>query len=248
MIRAALAVAFLVAAPVAAAEEPDGRAIIAKAYEAAGGDAWAQARTLLLKGRATFYSPDAAAPRSTVDDYTMWRIFEADRASAHGEAGKVRIDGRDKGRLIFQSASDGETTWTQRGVVPKAEADAFWASNFGFGVIRHALKPGFTLTRVPDSNVDGHPAFMVRVTDPSGTSTLFGIDKRSSLIRMVGFATPRGWHVRHYDDFDVKPGWTQARKVTLYYNGVKQNELVWTGWTVNGAIDPALFSPENAGK
>ena len=84
---------------------------------------------------------------------------------------------------------------------------------------------------------------MVRVTDPAGTATLFGIDKASAAIRLAGFATPRGWHVRIYDDFVrlKNPDWLQARKVTLYYNGVKANEVFWTGYTINAPIAPDLF-------
>ena len=246
MIRALLAFGFVLLT--AAAPEPDARAIIAKAYGAAGGDSWANARSLELTGRAIFYAPDAAAPKSVADDYRMWRIFEADRSSAHGEAGLVRIDARSGGKLLFQAASDGTTTWTQAGPLSKAQADAFWASNFGFGVIRHALKPGFVLTRLPDDSVDGRGVWTVRVVDPSGTATLFGIDRGSGVIRMVGFATPKGWHVRHYDDFSRRFGWTQARHVTLYYNGVKQNEVFWTGWRIDPPLDRAIFDPSNAGK
>lgn len=214
-------------------DAPDARAIVARAYEAAGGDRWANARSLELRGKLILYAPEGAAPRITADDYRMWRRFETDRRSAHGEAGLVRIDARAGGKLIFQAASDGQVSWNQKGIVPKAEADALWASNFGFGVIRHALKDGFKLTRLPDDSIDGHPVHMVRVTDPAGTATLFGIDRRTGWIRLAGFATPRGWHVRLYDDFVVEPGWTQARKVTLYYNGVKQNEVLWDRWRVN---------------
>jgi hypothetical protein len=149
------------------------------------------------------------------------------------------------GKPLFLVGSDGSTSFNEKGVIPKAEADAFWASNFGFGVIRSALGPGFKLDRLPDDSVDGHPAYMVRVTDPAGTATLFGIDKTSAAIRLAGFATPRGWHVRIYDDF-VRlrdPDWLQARKVTLYYNGVKANEVFWTGYKVNAPIDAALFNP-----
>jgi len=86
---------------------------------------------------------------------------------------------------------------------------------------------------------------MVRLTDPSGTQTLFGIDQRSFAIRMMGFACPRGWHVRTYDDFYRLPGsrWLQARKVTLYYNGVKSNEVTWSDARVNEAIDERVFTP-----
>lgn len=248
MLTRLLALCLAVFAFTAHAEEPDARAILTRAYEAAGGDRWANATSLELRGRLVLYGAEGAAPRVVADDYRMWRIFEADRANAHGEAGLVRIDARTKGKLLFQAASDGETSWNQKGVIPKADADRLWAENFGFGVIRHALKDGFTLTRLPDDSIDGHPVYSVRVTDPAGTSTLFGIDQAKGLIRMAGFATPRGWHTRLYDDFAVAPGWTQAKKVTLYYNGVKQNEVYWDQWQVNPPLDRALFAPSNAGK
>lgn len=239
--RFVLLLLLLLAAPVHAGE-PDARAIIARAYEAAGGDSWARARTLWLKGRAVFYG-DSESPRSVADDYVMWREFEESRSNAHGEAGKVLIHARRDGSTLFLVGSNGELSFNEKGIIPKAEADRFWANNFGFGVIRSALGPGFTLTRLPDDSVDGHASYMVRVTDPAGTTTLFGIDKASHVIRMVGFATPSGWHVRHYDDFVQAPGWTQARSVTLYYNGVVVNRVFWTDWKVNLPLAAGLFDP-----
>ena len=37
--------------------------------------------------------------------------------------------------------------------------------------------------------------------------------------------------------------WLQARRVTLVYNGVKANTIHWERWEIDGAIDPALFTP-----
>ena len=61
----------------------------------------------------------------------------------------------------------------------------------------------------------------------------------------MGFMTPKGWHVRTYDDFVTlkNPRWLQARTVTLYYNGVKANTVYWTKTVVNGPVDDALFAP-----
>jgi hypothetical protein len=101
---------------------------------------------------------------------------------------------------------------------------------------------------VADGNVDGFATFMVRLTDPSGTESLFGIDKKSYAVRMVGFSTPRGWHVRTYSAFfrpKSTPRWLQAGKVTLFYNGIKQNEIHWTQVEVDKPIDPSIFSPKN---
>ncbi len=219
--------------------------LLDRAAEAAGGPEWLNAKSLVLSGTAIFYGPAGAEPRSRATRYTMWRVFDPDRQAAHGAEGKVRILACDGQRQLFTVGYDGTTTWTERGVTPKAEADAFWASNFGFGVIRHARKPGFKAERVPDDAIGTHRLHMVRLTDPSGAATLFGIDARSFAIRMMGFASPRGWHVRTYDDFHRLPGsrWLQARKVTLYYNGVKANEVTWRDTTLNPPIEAAIFAP-----
>lgn len=235
-----VATLLLAAAPGLTAEQ-----ILDRAQEAAGGSEWLHARTLVLSGTAVFYGPSAPEPRSRATSYRMWRVFDPERQAAHGAEGKVRILACDGARQLFTVGYDGAVTWTEGGVTPKAEADAFWASNFGFGIIRHARKSGFKAERVPDDTVAGHPLYMVRLTDPGGTATLFGVDQQSFAIRVMGFASPRGWHVRTYDDFYRLPGsrWLQARKVTLYYNGVKANEVTWADATVNAAIDDAVFTP-----
>ena len=119
------------------------------------------------------------------------------------------------------------------------------ALSFGFGIIRQAFRPGFALARVPDDQHGGHPIHKLRLTDPAGAETLFGIDRATYAIRTMEFATPKGWHLRTYDDFVrlESPRWLQARTVTLYYNGVKQNEVFWTDVQVNAPIERAMFSP-----
>ena len=224
-----------------AAAALSGEKILDRAAEAAGGAEWLSAKTLVLSGTALFYGSSGPEPRSRATDYRMWRVFDPARSAAHGAEGKVRILACDGRRLLFTVGFDGYTTWTERGVTPKAEADAFWASNFGFGIIRHARKPGFKAERMPDDRIERHALYMVRLTDPSGS------DQLSFAIRLMAFASPRGWHVRSYDDFYRPSGsrWLQARHVTLYYNGVKSNEVRWTRTQVNAPIGDALFAPSS---
>lgn len=237
----------LILSPSGLRAEPEisGSDILALAREAAGGDAWVNARTLSLSGRAKFYGIKGHEPRSVADDYRMWRVFDPDREVSHGADGKVRIIAKSGGKLLFEVGFDGETTWTERGIIPKAEADIFWASNFGFGIIRQADKPGFTAARLADDDIAGHALYIVQLTDPDGGETLFGIDQKSHAIRMMGFRTPKGWHHRTYDDFITleNPRWLQARHVTLYYDGRKSNEVFWTETRVNAEIEAGLFSP-----
>ncbi len=247
MSRFILIMALLICAisPAHGAVALDGGGILARATKAAGGDGWANAKTLVLKGRAVFWGADGAKPRSTADDYAMWRVYDPGREAAHGAEGRVRIIAKLKGKHLWTVGFDGETTWNERGIIPKAEADIFWASNFGFGIIRHALQPGFKAERVADGLIGGHKLYLVRLTDPKGGVTLFGVDQKSYAIRTMGFMTPKGWHERHYDDFIRlnNPDWLQARKVTLTYNGVKANEVYWTTTIVNGPVDDGLFVP-----
>lgn len=219
------------------------RQILERAFEAQGGDDWANVRSLKLSGENIFYPGGTNDGRVVADRYVMWRVMDPDRAVAHGPDGKVRIDSFVGTRPMFQIAYDGRQTTTPAGVMPEAEARALWASNFGFGIIRQALKPGFALTRLPDDLVDGHPVYMLRITDPAGQDTLFGIDAASYAIRKAGFTTARGWHERIYSDFTAftNPRWLQAQRVRLYYNGVLQNDLNWREVKVNPALPDAVF-------
>lgn len=231
--------------PVLAEEQLDGKAILALATEAAGGDGWANAKTLELSGHAVFYGREGSEPKSRADDYRMWREFDPARQAAHGAEGKVRIVAKSGDKTIFEVGYDGETTWTDKGIMPKQQADEYWSNNFGFGIIRHANKPGFTATRLADDIFDGNDIYVVELKDPAGTRTLFGIDKAFYAIRTLGFDTPTGWHRRTYRDF-VKlknPDWLQARHVTLYYDDRKSNEVFWTETKVNGPIAPGIFTP-----
>ena len=236
------------ASPVA--PDPAPRALVEQAVAAAGGEAWLNPGSLILTGTADFYSADHAAPVRHADDYRMWRVLDPNRASAHAADGKVRITAKAGGKVLFDVGFDGTTTWNEKGVIPKAEADAYWASNFGFGIIRRALKQGFKIEAAPERSLDGHQLDMVRIADPGGQTTLFGFDHESHFIRYMGFATPRGWHERHYSDFIMlaAPRWIQAREVTLFYNGLRQNTVHWRSVQVGAEIDPAIFAPPTGSK
>jgi len=237
---------FLFAAPVFAHDEAalDARPILERAAQVAGGDDWLNPSTLQLSGHAVFYNPDGAEPRVCSDDYRMWRVFDPDRTASHNAQGKMRIRAVAGEGVMFEIGYDGETTWTQDGIMPRNEADAYWASVFGFGIIRRALGDGFTLTRIPDGDSNGHDTYKIRIADPGGEETIFGIDQQSHYIRTMEFATPRGWHMRVYDDFYTltDPNWVQAGTVTLSYNGVVSNTVYWTETIVNAPIADRIFT------
>ena len=59
----------------------------------------------------------------------------------------------------------------------------------------------------------------------------------------VAFDTERGWHERIYSGFYSNPGasWVQPRRVRLFYNGVKANEVIWTRHLVDAPLPDYLF-------
>ena len=202
--------------------------IVERAYTHAGGEAWVKPTSLLMEGYGLFWRGTEVFAR--YEPYRMWRVYAETKDDAHTADGMVRIEAFKEGQVVFQVSFDGEVTYNQDGPLDdQAESDR-WASNFGFGVIRHALDDGYSVSRLPDDYVDGAIAYTVKVSDPAGGSTLFWIRHGDFAIVSVGFDTPRGWHRRVYSEFfrNEDGGWLQPGRVRLYYDGVKANEIYWT--------------------
>jgi hypothetical protein len=218
----------------------DGREIVARAHAAAGGASWVRPRTLHLIGEGVFYSINGTERH---ERYEMWRVYPAQLGAAHAANGRVRIQSWRDGETALLLAFDGERSYTAAGPQPQSEADWQWSENFGFGVIRYALQDGFLVGRMPDDIVDGHAAYVVRVTDPQGQQTVFSIAQEDFAILRVGFATPRGWHERTYSDFFRRGGvsWVQPGRIRLTYNGVKQNEIFWHDFVLNEDMPESMF-------
>ncbi len=226
-----------------ATENLDARTIVQRAHDAAGGDTWRDARTLILKGEASFFRNGRRDMRADADSYRMWRVLPGYSEDAHTANGMVRFDARRGNTVLCNISFDGENSYDQNGRIDDAAASERWKSNFGFGIIRFALGNGFDLERMADDSVDGHACFFVKVTDPKARTTLFAIDRESYAIRMVGFDTPQGFHHRVYDDFQRRDGlsFTQPRSVRLYYDGLKTADISWLEFEVNPVIDPTVF-------
>jgi len=218
------------------------RTIVERATAQAGGESWRRPTTLFLEGYGTFYAPDGTP--LIHESHEMWRVYPEFRPQAHHADGKVRIESRREGKIVTFLAFDGARTYGLDGILPPSAADKQWAENFGFGVIRFALDPGFTLARQPDDLVDGQAVYRIEVTDPTGAETLFGIARADYAILSVGFATPRGWHERIYSNFYRKPGlsWVQPGRIRLYYNGIKQYEIGWRDFKLNEPMADGLFT------
>lgn len=217
------------------------RTIVERATAAAGGETWRRPRTLYLEGYGTFYNRDGTHLLN--QRHRMWRVYPEFKPDAHNADGKVRVESQRDGVVVNYLAFDGTRSYGLDGILPPSAADTQWAENFGFGVIRFALDAGYTLARQPDDLVDGQPVYRIEVTDPKGGKTLFGIARRTYQVLSVGFSTPRGWHERIYSEFYSKRGinWAQPGRIRLYYNGVKQNEIVWRDFRLNEPIEDALF-------
>ena len=217
--------------------------IVHWAAERAGGDAWLHARTNRMEGRAELCRAGAYGQCVQADRYVMYRVYPTSLESAHAGTGKFRLDATREGQVVFRMSYDGERSYDQDGPIPPERAARREASGFGFSAIRFADQPGFTLQRLADDSVDGHPCFVLRVTDPSGSSTIFGIDQESAYIRLAAWDTPKGWHQRLYSDYYwvPDPGFLQPGRVRLYYAGAKEVDIRWTSATLNEDIPDETF-------
>lgn len=214
--------------------------IMEKAHQKAGGDFWRKPKSLTLKGHAIFYDSDTSYKN---ERHNMWRVFAATKEEAHVANGKVRIESFRAGKPIFVITYDGENTYDLNGKQEKSAADKRWASNFGYGVIRHALDEGYRLEKVADDTVKKEIVYTIKVIDPNQGETFFGIGKESFKIVKVAFQTPRGWHQRIYSQFFSKPEytWLQAGRVELYYEDKMSNEVFWEDFAVNEVLPDSLF-------
>lgn len=218
--------------------------IMQRAHERAGGPFWQKPTSLTLKGYAVFYENGQAVKN---ERHNMWRVFEAEKTEAHAANGKVRIESFRDGQPVFIVTYDGQNTYDLRGKQAPSAADQRWASNFGYGVIRHAFDPGYRLERLADTVLHEAPIYTINVVDPSGSSTQFGITQKDFTIVKVAFQTPHGWHERHYSQFFRKPeySWWQSGKVKLFYDGKRANDVYWEDFAVNEALPDSLFRLSN---
>ena len=214
--------------------------IMQKAHEKAGGEFWRRPKSLTMKGYAIFYL-DGKPVKNEV--HNMWRVFENKKVDAHVANGKVRIESFRDGKPVFIVSYDGENTYDLRGKQEKSAADKRWASNFGYGAIRHALDEGYRLELVQDDTIKNEPAYTIKVIDQKEGETFFGIDKKEFKIVKVAFQTPRGGHERHYSKFFSKPAysWLQSGRVELFYDGKISNEVIWEDFEVNEKLADSLF-------
>jgi len=220
------------------------REIVERVHAAAGGEAWLHAGTNVMRGDATLCRDGDPGRCVHADRYVMYRVYPAElRHGAHAGSGKFRLDAFDGERRIFQIAFDGERSYDQDGPVPPERASADEASAFGFSAIRFALEPGFTVERVVDDQVEGHPCYFIRVTDPTGTRTLFGVDRQDFSVRSASWQTPKGLHQRLYSDFYRvgDAGFLQPGRVRHYYDGVKSVDIRWTSAVIGEPIPDSVF-------
>ncbi len=217
--------------------------ILEFAVASAGGDGWLHARTNVMSGHATLCRDADPARCVHADRYVMYRVYPIEVKAAHAGTGKFRLDADANGKPIFRIAFDGTRSYDQDGPVPPERAANDEANAFGFSAIRFARTPGYRVERLTDDDIEGRPCFLVRVTDPSGQYTLFGIDREDGSIRYAAWRSPRGWHHRLYSDFYwvPEPGFLQPGRVRLYYDGLKAVDIRWTRASIGEPIPDGTF-------
>jgi hypothetical protein len=223
------------------AQAQDARQIVEKAFAASGGDSWRYPGTIWLKGKYLDFKngivPEVHQP------YELYRVQPRDHPNGHLADGKIRVSSYRDGKATLQIAFDGAKTYGMNGPTGEGADAPMWRLTMGFGMIRFALDPGYTLQRLPDDPVDGAEAWTVRVTDPSGGYSIFSVRKKDARIVKIAFATPRGLHERYFSDFFTKPGikWVQPGRVRSHINGIKEAEFIYSDFAVGKPMKDELF-------
>lgn len=229
------------ALPAAATERLSPALVVSLAHKAAGGEAWLRAGSNIMRGSATLCRDGRIGACVHASRYEMYRVYPTDLEKAHAGSGKFRLDAFVGDRLLFQTAFDGERSYDQNGPVPDSRAAADEGASFGFSAIRFALEDGFRLEPLMDDQVEGHSCHFIRVTDPAGQATLFGIDQQDYSIRSAAWQTARGWHERIYSDFYRVGEFLQPGRVRHYYDGVKSVDIRWTSAEIGTKIPDETF-------
>ncbi len=232
-------------AATAAGQDLTALEIAKKTIVSSGGETWRSPKSLELSGTATLYWGDKAHKMST---YKMWRVFPQANDNARNANGKVRFDAFEGDKLFFKISFDGANTSQFLSEEAKTHEELLrWGNNFGFSIFRYVENDGFNIVRLPDDKVDGHPCYLIKITDPKKSETLFGIDKKSFHIRYAAFKTPIGFHQRIYDDFkwNKNPRFLQPRSLRIFNDGVKIADVFWSEFKVNQPIADDVFTPRS---
>ena len=237
----ALLAGALLCASTMATERLSPALIVSQAHKAAGGEAWLKAGTNVMRGHALLCRDGKVGACVNATRYEMYRVYPNELEKAHAGSGKFRLDAYTGGRLLFQTAFDGERSYDQNGPMADSRAAADEGANFGFSAIRFAMEEDFKLEALMDDQVEGHPCYFIRVTDPSGQATLFGIDQEDFSIRSAAWQTARGWHERIYSDFYRVGQFLQPGRVRHYYDGVKSVDIRWTSAEIGMPIPDEIF-------
>lgn len=218
------------------------RVIVERAFAAAGGDSWRYPGTIWLKGKYLDFKPGGTAP-VIYEPYELYRVQPRDHPNGHQADGKIRVSAYKDGKPTMQVAFDGTSTYDMNGPTGEGADAPFWRLTMGFGMIRFALDPDYRLERLADDLVDGRASYTVRVSDPSGGSSLFSIRKSDARVVRIVFATPRGLHDRIFSDFFTKPGvkWVQPGRVRSYVNGIKEAEFTYSDFAIGKPMKDELF-------
>jgi len=224
--------------------EIDATYVIKQAYQKAGGEFWRRPESLTLIGHGVFYS---GLDTFIHESHKMYRVYESEKTDAHAANGKVRIESYRNGKPIILISFDGEHTYDLNGRQEKSAADQKWASNFGYGAIRHALDEGYKIAISGKDKVNQEDTYTIEVIDQTEGKTYFDITQDKYEIVKVAFDTPKGWHYRIYSKFFKKDKykWNQAGLVQLFYNDKLSNEIVWTDFEVNEDLPEELFVLSN---
>jgi hypothetical protein len=217
------------------------RQIMERAFESAGGDSWRYPGTIHLIGK--YYDCKAGIEPVLYEPYELYRVQPRDHPRGRVADGKIRVSSYKDGKPNLQIAFDGAKTYDMNGPTGEGADAPFWRLTMGFGMLRFALDPAYTIVRLPDDEVDGQKTHTLKVTDAVGEHIVAGVRKSDARVVRITFPTPRGLHDRIFSDFFTKPGvkWVQPGRVRSYINGIKEAEFTYSDFNIGNSMADRLF-------
>lgn len=106
----------------------------------------------------------------------------------------------------------------------------------------------YQLFRLPDTNVDGHLTYTLRIVSPTGQETIASIDQQSLMIRAIQTLDGNVWRERIYDDFRAvgDSAYMQPYSISVFANGALVAAVKLDRVSINEVIDPKVFAGDDS--
>lgn len=218
------------ATPATPEEATEGRARLDATVKAHGGDAFLNARTLVLSGKGEVTPPGQAGAGMAlpVDSVTLTAV----------PPDKSRLELKTPfGDVVFGAPGGGAGGWINAmGNVQNAPPGGM-VSVDPADLLRRAIQKGYALRPLPEGALKGFA-----ITDEKGQVSQVFTDPQTGLVRRVATKTAQGEMVFLVGDYKATDGVQLPSTLQVLQNGAPFLRLTFTRFVLNQPVDDAVFA------